>query len=165
MSVRRFLLIFVFCFLYVVTNAIPLGGTGLGDYFPEKLSISGNVTILNGGLSVSQTVTANLFVGNGSGLTHLPAVSTANLALTSNISVSMDAQGLMGAISVATGNTIMSITTAGNVGIGTKNPLSNLDVVGSFRFRDAENPSKGFRYRFGGATDVEGGGSDIYFSV
>ncbi len=128
MAVRRFLLFIAFCLISAVTNAIPLGGTGLGDYFPEKITISGDVTILNGGLSVNQTITANTFVGNGAGLTNLPTVSTANLALTSNIAISMNAQGLMGAISVATGNTIMSITTAGNIGIGTTTPGEKFTV-------------------------------------
>lgn len=51
------------------------------------------------------------------------------------------------------------------VGINTGSPLSDLDIVGTFRFRDAETPTKSFRYRFGGATDAEGAGADIYYSV
>lgn len=88
----------------------------------EALTVSGN------GLFAG-TITANRFVGNGSGLTNLP-IATANLALTSNIAISMNAQGLVGAISVATGNTIMSITISGNVGIGTASPTSKFEVQG-----------------------------------
>lgn len=90
----------------------------------EALTVSGN------GL-FSGVITANYFAGNGARLTSLPTVNTANLALTSNIAISMNAQGLMGAISVATGNAVMAITTAGNVGIGTTAPSTKLDVAGT----------------------------------
>lgn len=64
-------------------------------------------------------------------------------------------------------NTNALFVDAGNsrVGVNTGSPLSDLDVVGTFRFRDAESPTKSFRYRFGGAIDAEAAGSDIYYSV
>ncbi len=80
-------------------------------------------------LCFSFGVTGNVIGGKNTGLYSIPL--TANTSLTSNLAISMDAQGLMGAISVATGNAIMSITTAGNVGIGTTTPSAKLEVAGT----------------------------------
>ena len=95
--------------------AVNAGNMGLGVAAPtSKLEVAG-------------TVSANSFIGSGAGLTNLPTV---NNALTSNVAISMNATGLMGAISVATGNNIITITTSGNVGIGTTSPTQKLEVNG-----------------------------------
>jgi len=97
----------------------------------------------------SQYLTANGIIN-----TALQAL-TANYAITANI---MNAQGLLGAITVATDNAVLSITTAGNVGIGTSSPTATLHVAG-------------FNVLFGatatttGAFAYNGAGSNQYFGV
>ena len=71
-------------------------------------------------LSLSFGVTGNVIGGRNTGLYSIPL--TANYSLTSNIAISMNAQGLMGAISV---------TPAGYVGIGTTSPSTKLEVAGT----------------------------------
>jgi hypothetical protein len=80
------------------------------------------------GVSVNGVISANSFVGSGSGLYG----SAINLtAQTSNIAISINALGLMGAIQVATGNLAVYVSQNGYVGIGTSNPIANLHVIGT----------------------------------
>ncbi len=146
---RRFWLFFIgFIFLTVGSFSITKKSSDASIHIYSKIVDQGVVISQNGNVGINTsnttealtvsgnglftgTIAANSFSGNGAGLTNLPTVSTANLALTSNIAISMDAQGLMGAISVATGNTVLSITTAGNVGIGTGSPTGRLQAQGA----------------------------------
>ncbi len=150
-----------------VMTISPNGSVGIGTTAPStKLEVSGTVSA--SAVQVNGVVTANSFVGIGSGLTNLPTVSTANLALTSNIAISMNAQGLMGAISVATGNAVMSITTAGNVGIGTTSPAEKLQVLTAasgqaLKLRansSADNAFTGLVFKVDTLDDVAGSFSD-----
>ncbi len=70
-------------------------------------------------LCFSFGVTGNVIGGKNTGLYSIPL--TSNISLTSNIAISMNAQGLMGAISVSTN---------GNVGIGTASPTNIFEVQG-----------------------------------
>ncbi|MDD5456835.1 MAG: hypothetical protein PHV30_07375 [Candidatus Margulisbacteria bacterium] len=105
----KYLILLISCSQLALS--IPVGGAGNNEVF-------------SGGVSVNGTVTANNFVGNGSQLTGV----VANTATTANVATSMDARGLLGAITVATGNSVVSITTAGYVGIGMTSPSSLLHV-------------------------------------
>jgi hypothetical protein len=65
-----------------------------------------------GNLNVSQ------FINDSAYLTATGTISTANFATQANTAQAMAASGLTGAIAVATSNQILSITAAGNFGIG-----------------------------------------------
>ncbi|MEK6556945.1 MAG: hypothetical protein AABZ14_01415 [Candidatus Margulisiibacteriota bacterium] len=78
-------------------SAIDLRTPGLMKLYTSTpnqgivISANGNVgvgtTVPSAKLDVAGTVSASAFSGNGSALTNLPAVSTANLALTANVAL------------------------------------------------------------------------------
>lgn len=54
----------------------------------------------------------------------------------------------------------------GNVGINTLDPDEKLTVNGNFSVRDADTPTKGYRFRTSGSDlDVDGSGKKMWFSV
>ncbi len=116
-------------------NVSSNGNVGMGTINPiYPLDVSGQIHAMS--VTVDGVVSASAFVGDGASITslnwanisNLPTifsagmiVNTANLSLTSNISISMNAKGLMGAIFVSSN---------GNVGMGTTDPAYLLDVSG-----------------------------------
>lgn len=60
-----------------------------------------------------------------------------------------------------------SLTSNGGfIGMGTGSPVQQLDVLGNFNVKDADTPSKQYRFRTNGSSlDFEGGGADLYLSV
>jgi len=125
---------------YALTSNIAISMNAKGLMGVISISSNGMIDVLGQihatNLTIDGVVTANAFVGNGSKITllnwdniyNIPTIvtmgmllNTANMALTSNIAISMNAMGLMGAISVSTN---------GNVGAGTNTPSTKLEVVG-----------------------------------
>jgi hypothetical protein len=73
-------------------------------------------------LEVSGTVQATSFIGNGSGLTNIPGDNLGNHIATQNLQ--MNGKWLSG----DGGNEGVFVKNDGNVGIGTMNPVSQLDI-------------------------------------
>lgn len=142
---------------------------GLPSTFPYKLKVT------NGTLTDNGDGTTSLSVGSGSGAS-TALNNLASVAINTSLISDTDSTDDLGSSSKYWANgyvdriylnstAYLSGAVAGKVGINTASPGATLDIVGNFLFRDAETPTKGVRYRFGGATDVEGSGADLYFSV
>lgn len=60
----------------------------------------------------------------------------------------------------------ITIKTDGKVGLNTENPLDVLDVLGNFRLKDGDSPTKSYRFRTDGSDlDFAGGGANFYISM
>ena len=101
-----------------------LSKIGIGTTSPsEALNVTGNV-------GVTGTVTANAFVGSGTGLTGVSSMSYTNLALRNESNV------FNGNVTIKEGNFTINGTVfyvegkTGKVGIGTTSPSSALNVTG-----------------------------------
>src|SRR3989344_1158716 len=101
-----------------------LSKIGIGTTSPsEALNVTGNV-------GVTGTVTANAFVGSGTGLTGISGMSYTNLALRNESNV------FNGNVTIKEGNFTINGTVfyvegkTGKVGIGTTSPSSALNVTG-----------------------------------
>src|SRR3989338_4562817 len=93
-----------------------LSKIGIGTTSPsEALNVTGNV-------GVTGTVTANAFVGSGTGLTGISGMSYTNLALR-NVTIKEGNFTINGTVFYVEGKT-------GKVGIGTTSPSSALNVTG-----------------------------------
>jgi len=142
---------------------------GSPSTFPYKLKVT------NGTLTDNGDGTTSLSAGSGSGAS-TALDNLASVAINTSLISDTDSTDDLGSSSkywanayvdkiYLNGTAFFSGANAGMIGVNTNNPLSNFDIVGTFRFRDAETPTKSFRYRFGGAMDVEGAGTDLYWSV
>jgi hypothetical protein len=120
--------------LTIGTSSITLDGTN------NRISIGNNTIITEvGGASYSGVITATSFVGNGSGLTNLPNVSSASYASTSGIAstlilnANVNTSGIITASSfVGSGSRLTGLTSAnsGTYGGGTVVPQIVVDSTG-----------------------------------
>ena len=101
-----------------------LSKIGIGTTSPsEALNVTGNV-------GVTGTVTANAFVGSGTGLTGVSSMSYTNLALTNQSDVFSGNITLMESNFTVNGSVFYVEGKTGKVGIGTTSPSSALNVTG-----------------------------------
>src|SRR3989339_2246838 len=101
-----------------------LSKIGIGTTSPsEALNVTGNV-------GVTGTVTANAFVGSGTGLTGVSSMSYTNLALTNQRDVFSGNITLMESNFTVNGSVFYVEGKTGKVGIGTTSPSSALNVTG-----------------------------------
>ena len=76
------------------------------------------------------------FVGNGSGLTNIPAsgITGLNLSQIATGSISASVSTGTGSFTITSGSSnFLFVSSSGNVGIGTNNPASQLDLVGQYK--------------------------------
>jgi len=105
---------------------IQTTGVGIGTTTPEKkLHVVGD-TKFQGAVTITGTLTAGSFSGNGAGFTNLDA-SNITSGTIPDVHISSNIPRLAGNNSFA-GN----ITTTGNVAIGTSSPSAKLEVSGAF---------------------------------
>jgi hypothetical protein len=109
------------------------GNVGIGTTAPKsKLDISGNISITNTSISgygevifyENSSLKADIFV-NGSSQTNYAGANSMNIWQGSNAPMAFYTNGT---------NERMRITGAGNIGIGTTDPQSKVDIVGVLRY-------------------------------
>ncbi len=81
-----------------------------------------------------------------------------------------DALGLYGSAGInlgTSGNTsAFTINSSGQVGVATTSPSEAMTVNGNLNVRNADTPTKQYRFRTsGGSLDMEGGGASLYLST
>ena len=111
---------------YALTASIALSAESLGGKGESSLQVG------TANIALTANYTEWSSIGNKPQLvTEGMIVANASVANTANIAISMNAQGLEGAITVTTGNAVMSITALGNVGVGVATPVGKFEVAGS----------------------------------
>ena len=138
------------------------GFVGIGTTSPER-----NLHVFNGSSGVTPNSFAGLFIEN-SASAYLQLGSPEASAV--GVLFGKPSNALSGSVLYDSGNnmllrtggnlTRMTVTSAGNVGIGTSAPTAKLDIEGDIVVRKTTISSAGTYYALN-----RGGGSSVYFSV
>ncbi len=101
------------------------------------LTLAGTLAIANGGTGLTTAPTyGQLFMGNSSGTYDLVATSSLGITSGSSVTGSTGQLAYFSGTDAAVGTSTISISTAGNVGIGTASPVTQLQTTGTININN-----------------------------